>query len=240
MTLAELCDPFFLYLCKINRAARKGGIFEYAKIRNEIQGILQDMARTAAADPRLGDQFTRMERPLIFFADSMIAEGALPFAAEWNEKRLAFERNELAGDEKFFDLLDETLADPGEQATERLTVFYICLGLGFSGWYANKPEHLQRKMMEISARIPHLLGAHEAARICPEAYESLNTSNLIEPPGQKLAGIGIALAGLCVVLFLTNMYLYRWSSNDLVERLDRILSQRAQPSHSAEPLPPTR
>ena len=36
----------------------------------------------------------------------MISESSLPFAAQWNQNRLAYERNELAGDEKFFDLLE--------------------------------------------------------------------------------------------------------------------------------------
>ena len=58
--------------------------------------------------------------PLIFFVDSLISESTLPFAAEWNRKRLAYERNELAGDEKFFDFLDETLAEKGPDADERL------------------------------------------------------------------------------------------------------------------------
>ena len=37
------------------------------------------------------------------------SESTLPFAAQWNQNRLAYERNELAGDEKFFDLLEETI-----------------------------------------------------------------------------------------------------------------------------------
>ncbi|MFH0879228.1 MAG: hypothetical protein V2A34_05910, partial [Lentisphaerota bacterium] len=100
-------------------------------------------------------------------------------------------------------------------------------GLGFTGWYAGKKDYLQRKMMEISSRIPSLIGVDETARICPEAYDHLDTSNLIEPPGKKMLGIGIALAGLCVVLFLTNLYLYRWTSEDLVRHLKLIVSQPA-------------
>jgi len=227
MNLSELCEPIFLYLCRLNRAARKGGVFEYNRVRSEVGAIFKDMAQTASLDPRLSDQYSRIELVLLFFIDSMISESAMPFAGEWNKNRMAFERNELAGDEKFFDLLDETLADPSEQAAERLAVFYACLGLGFTGWYAGKPEHIQRKMLEISARIPSLIGIDETARICPEAYQNVNTSNLIEPPGKKLLGIVIALVILVIVLFLANLYLYRWNSDDLKEQLVNIELQRS-------------
>jgi cytochrome bd-type quinol oxidase subunit 1 len=44
-------------------------------------------------------------------------------------------QRQLAGDEKFFDLLEETLNDSSEDASERLAVYYTCLGLGFMGMY---------------------------------------------------------------------------------------------------------
>jgi len=227
MTLSQLSEPLFLYVCRLNRSARKGGVFQYNRVRSEIVAIFKDMSKTAALDPRLSEQYRKIEPVLLYVMDSILSESALAFAGEWNKNRMAYERNELAGDEKFFDLLDETLADPTEQATERLAVFCTCLGLGFTGFYAGKKEYIQRKMLDISARIPSLIGVDETARICPEAYEYLNTSNLIERPGKKLLGIGIALAGLCVVLFLTNLYLYKRTSEDLVRHLGKIVSSAA-------------
>jgi type VI protein secretion system component VasF len=187
------------------------------------------MTKSASLDPRLSEQYRLIEAPLLFFVDSMIAESSLPFAEEWNRNRMAFERNELAGDEKFFDLLDQTLADPSEQATERLAVFFTCLGLGFTGWYAGNKDYIQRKAMEISARLPPLIGVDAPARLWPDPYAHLDASNLIEPPGKKMLGIGIALAGLCIVLFLTNLYLYRWTSEDLVRHLKQIVSRQPAP-----------
>ena len=225
MTLSELCEPLFVYLCRLNRSARKGGDLEPSRVRSEIKAVFQDIGNAASADPRLSDQYGRVELPLVFFADAIVAESELPFAAEWNKDRLAFEKNELAGDEKFFDLLDETLSDPSEQATERLMIFYTCLGLGFTGWYAGQTEHLQRKMLEMSARIPSLIGVDETRRICPEAYDHVDTSNLIEPPGKKLLGLGIALAGLAAVLVVVNALLFRWTSEDLAGILRQILGR---------------
>ena len=83
--------------------------------------------------------------PIIFFVDSIIAESKLSCAGQWHQDRLAYEQNELAGDEKFFDLLDETLNDPSPEATERLVIYYVCLGIGFTGWYATQPGICGRK-----------------------------------------------------------------------------------------------
>ncbi len=142
----------------------------------------------------------------------MIKESALPWARDWKE--LAFERHEMAGDEKFFDLLEETLKDKSSSANDRLAVYYTCIGLGFTGWYTSQPEYLRRKMKEIAARL-QASGSGQFAdvqRICSDAYEKVDTRDLIEPPGTKLLGIAIVLVGLIVVLFFTYAFLYHDSA----------------------------
>jgi len=219
MTLLELCEPLFQYVCRLNRSGRKGGSFEPARVRSEIEGILEDMRSKSSAEGNLVSQFDKIEMPLLFFIDFMIKESNLSFARQWQE--MAYERNELAGDEKFFDLLDETLADPSQSATERLAVFYICLGLGFTGWYTGQPEYLRKKQLEISARIRTQMDVDDGARICPEAYENVDTSDLVQPPGMKLMGIALALVGMIIVTFVANFLLYRTTASGLQASLKK-------------------
>jgi len=224
MTLLELCEPLFLYICRLNRSARKGAGASLSRVRSEITALLEDMrAKAGRDDVRLTPQYEKIELVLLFFVDFMIKESTLPFARDWQE--LAYERNELAGDEKFFDLLDQTLAEKGKDADERLAVFHTCMGLGFTGWYSDQPEYIREKMMECSTRARHLMDADEMARICPEAYEHVDASNLIEPPGKTLAGIGIALAGLIVTLFVTNIFLFRSASQELIAALRKVIER---------------
>ena len=222
MTLDEACEPLFQYICRLNRSARKGGSIDYAILRSEIKGLLAEV-KNRAAENQLADQYNKIEMPLMFFVDSMIAESHLGTAPEWNENRLAYEHSELAGDEKFYDLLGETLADTTEAATERLVVFYTCIGLGFMGWYAGQPDYLKQKMREIGARIRGRALTDKNARICDEAYRHMDTRNLIEPPGKKLIGIVIALIGLVITLFVTNMVLYRQASKELTKSLSTVI-----------------
>jgi len=228
MTLLELCEPLFLYVCRLNRSARKGGSHEYSHVRGEIKALLEDMKSKKAAEANLLTQYEKIEEVLIFFVDSMIAESNLPFAHEWHENRLAYERKELAGDEKFFDLLEESLNDSSKAATERLAVFYTCMGLGFAGFYAGQPEYLRRKMLDCKARIREMMDVDEFSRICPEAYEHVDTSNLVEPPGKKLLGIAIALVGSIIVLFVANLLLFKSASKDLGKALETIINPPAQ------------
>src|SRR6185295_4922356 len=163
MTLLELCEPLFQYVCRLNRSARKGVRPELSVVRTEIKTILADMKSKAASDRSLVTQYDKIELPLVFFVDFMVKECAGSAARQWQD--LGAERKELAGDERFFDLLDETLKEPGEAAAERLAIFYVCMGLGFTGWYTGQPEFLRRKMLEISARIRAMMDTDSSVRI---------------------------------------------------------------------------
>jgi len=219
MTLLDLSEPLFQYICRLNRSARKGGNYEMTQVQADIKGMLAE-GKSKSVGENLSDQWDKIELPLIFFCDFMIKESALPWAREWKE--LAFEHQEMAGDEKFFDLLEETLKDKSPAANQRLAVFYTCIGLGFTGWYTGQPEYLRRKMKEIAARLQAGGQIADAARICADAYEKVDSRDLIEPPGTKLIGIGIALLGLIFVLFFVYGFLYRDSANRLTTALKTV------------------
>lgn len=248
--LLELCEPFFQYLCRLNRAGRlaaasgntpvsgatalftksaEGGFaaagprpmaMGAAAARSEILRILQDMARKASGDYRLSEQVRQVELPLKFFADSHIAESRLPFAAEWNNNRLAYDHNELAGDEKFFDIIEETLRDKSAEASERLAVYFQCLGLGFTGAFPNQVELLRKYMNDIAPRIQHLMDRDHLAQVCPEAYRGVDTTNLIPPESNNLVIVGILFGCFLVAAFVAFFTLYSQASRSLKTALE--------------------
>jgi type VI protein secretion system component VasF len=246
MTLLELTEPLFQYICRLNRVARKatgpgssgdtaiftktaaamprGANLEYGVVRAEIKAIFDEMQQKSARDYRLGAQMQKMELPLLFFVDSLISESGLNFAAKWNQNRLAYERNELAGDEKFFDLLDEDLKDNSEESSERLAVFYLCLGLGFSGIYFKQPEYLRKTMFSIAPRIKRWIDADEAARMCPDTYENVDSRDLTEPPSQKVLILSMVFLSLIVASIITYFVLYGIYKKELNESLTKILT----------------
>jgi type IV/VI secretion system ImpK/VasF family protein len=232
--LIDLCEPLFQAVCRLNRMGRKGSSTDYPTARSEILTLFERMQQSAKGDLALSEQFRRVEMPLIFFVDSMIAESTLRFAAEWNRNRLAYERNELAGDEKFFDLLDETLKETREGADERLAVFYTCMGLGFSGWYSGQPEYLRKKMMEIAPRVRTYVDADETGLITPDSYQHTNTMNLPMPMAASLVPLLIILGGLFLVVGGVNIYSFRSASKELNAALDAI-AERGPERAAANP-----
>ena len=228
MTLLELCEPLFQYVCRLRRSARMGRTMEMNDVRNDIVSTFSQMKEAAGNDHELLTQYEKIELALIFFTDFMIKESNLPFAYDWVE--LGRDRNELAGDEKFFDLLDADLADPSDSATQRLVVFYTCLGLGFTGVYTGQTESIQRLISQISARISGLMDADKKSHICSEAYENVDTRDFVEPPGAKLLGIGITLAALIIVWAVAYCFLFKWTSDDLAKSIDIITEQQKSSS----------
>jgi type VI secretion system protein ImpK len=245
MTLLELTEPLFQYVCRLNRLARKSGVvptgetafftkhpgagasparpsLDYAVVRGDIKAILEDMQQKADKDVRLAGQLKKVELPLLFCVDSLISESALAFASEWNKNRLAYERNELAGDEKFFDLLEADLKDSSDEASERLAVFYVCCGLGFTGIYFKQPELLRKNMLTIAPRIRRWLDADESARICLDAYEGVDTRDLTERPSRKLMLVGIIFICFTVAALISYIVLYHESSSALNRSFDVI------------------
>jgi len=226
MTILELCEPLFRKICLLNRLGRKGGgSLDYEPLRLEIEELFSQARQVSQDDAELRLQWQKLELPLIFFVDSMISESGLALASVWNRNRIAYERKELAGDEKFFDELDETLKDPSDEATQRLQVFYTCIGLGFAGWYAGQPEYLRGKMLDISQRIRSAMETDKSARICPEAYQNVDIRDLIQAPGLRLGGIAIVFAGLCLLVTIVEIYLFRAASLTLTDSLSAIVGQ---------------
>ena len=231
-SLVDICEPLFQYVCMLNRIARNPGgeSMAYDALRKVIDGMFKEMEEYVADDLRLEAQFGKVKMALIFFVDSMIAESRLSLAPTWNKRRIAYEMDELAGDEKFFDLLDETLKETGREAEERLAIYYTCLGLGFTGWYTGQNEYLRKKMLDVGQRVPReLLDTQHTAKVCPEAYDYLDTRNLVEPPGLKLATIGVVFAGCLLIAMAVNFYLFYDATTGLSTSLKEILKHDLLP-----------
>ena len=120
-------------------------------------------------DGRLKREFQKIEQPLVFFIDYTVKEGHFPFRDQWTE--IARDYNELSGDEKFFDLLSESLDDP--DSSEQLMMFYLFMGLGFDGCHVDDREYVQRRMKVCAARIQLPAKSEE---------ETLSSADIDEPP----------------------------------------------------------
>jgi len=211
MTLVEICEPLFQYVCRLNRLGRKGGRVDFGVVRGELKAIFQEMKAKAEQSPGMIGPYNEVEQVLVFFTDSMILNSQLK--GGW--KPISHERGELGFEEKFWDLLEEALKDPGDSATQRLAVFYTCIGLGFTGLYTGQPDYIRRKMLEISARMRGMIDADQSARICPDAYEGVDTRNLTQPPNRSLIGLMLVVLVLVATVLVAYVQLFRQAGENL-------------------------
>jgi type VI protein secretion system component VasF len=225
MKLLESYEGLFQYICRLNRASKGQTHPEYSRVRSEIKGLFDDISRGAASDPALSSQVKQLEEPMIFFVDNMIATSRLNFAPQWASKRLAAERNELAGDERFFvDFLEKDLVNTSPEAAERLAIYYVCLGLGFSGMYQGQPEQIRRYMDQIFPRIRQWLDS-ERSKITEQAYLCTDTRELTEPPNDKIALMAVAFVFLILCVVAICYGLYYKASSDLTDSVNQIIRQ---------------
>ena len=225
MKLLELYEELFQYICRLNRISKTPKHPEYLLVRDEVKTLLNKAASAAASDGRLQDQVRRMELPMIFFLDNIICTSRLQFASQWGQNRLAKDRNELAGDEIFFELLDQDLKDTTEEAAERLAVYYVCLGLGFTGMYQGQPEQLRSYMDKIFPRVRQWIDSDPRSKISEEAYKHTNTTVLTEPPSKKILLVAMAFIFLSLSVLVLYYGLYAHAVNDLDNSVDFITEQ---------------
>ncbi len=225
MKLLELYEALFQYVCRLNRAAKVEAQPDYARVRSEVNTLLADIQRGAATDVRMSNQVKQLDLPMIFFVDNLICTSRLKFAAQWAQNRLARDRNELAGDERFFDFLQTDLADPGEEAKERLAVYYTCLCLGFNGMYQAQPDQIRRYAEQIFPRISEWLDRDPRTKISEEAYRSTDTRILTEPPSSKIILVAILFLFLCLSVLTVYYGLYIKASSDLTKSVEQIIHQ---------------
>ncbi len=228
MKLLELYEDIFQYVCRLNRVAKTQVQPEFSRIRFEIKDLLERPGREALSEVRLASQVKRLELPMLFFMDNLICTSRLKFAPQWAEKRLASERNELAGDERFFDLLEQDLADTSEEAAERLAVYYVCLGLGFTGMYQAQPDKIRAYTEQIFPRVRHWIDNDPRTKISEEAYQHTDTRVLTEPPGRKMIVVVIVFVFFSLSALTIYYGLYAKSVGELKRSTGAIMEHAGE------------
>ena len=238
MKALDLYEPVFQYVTYLNRHARNGVPFAFAQVRGEILTRLAAVEKRAEEDAALRDHVRELKAPMNYFIDHMIAQNqSLPFAQRWLKECLGFREDGLAGDEAFFDYLNEALRQPPSQPlAERLLVYYTCLGLGFEGFFFSKPEKLKEYMRSLTPAVRQWLVEDTVDHLVPQAYQYTDRRSFTRPPRVRKA---LILAGV-LALLLAGIPLYVWIARDLVEQVSqqehmREINESAQTPWKSEP-----
>jgi type VI secretion system protein ImpK len=167
-TLAEACAPIFLYLTTFRRNSAASTLTIEA-LRSALVREFEKVRRICDEDFKLRPLFERAEYALVAAADQVILASSWPQKAGWSVQLLESHLFKTAeGGKKFFRVVDEVLADPGEGAVEIAEVLFACMALGFQGELLGEPRELERRRRQLyeKARLPGKMGD----KLTPEAY----------------------------------------------------------------------
>ena len=150
-----------------------------------------------------------------------VPPAAASFAADAREAGA-----ELAGDERFFvDFMDRDMTDPSAEAAERLAIYYVCLGLGFSGMYQGQPEKIRDYMEKIFPRIRQWMDSDPRSKISDQAYGCTDTRILTEPPSDKILLVVVAFVFFSLAVLVISYGLYFRGSAELKSSVGQIIHQ---------------
>lgn len=223
MNLLQLCEPTFLYICRVNRIFRNGGRLDLATVQADIADLRESIQATLIQQSNeLSEQFESIELAYIYFIDSMLVAAGL---AEWNTCRIAVDEfNRRAGDNEFFDFLYDVESDTGDDADAKLAFFYCCIGLGYTGMYEDNIDQLHDIMRRLEPRVRKHMDRDLLSKITPEAYAH-NLEFVVTPDNvPRYFGLLLLATGTVIAILITVVYLYFDAFSGLSEVLSNIIS----------------
>jgi type IV/VI secretion system ImpK/VasF family protein len=223
--LLDLYEPLFQKVCELRRLGPRG-LESFVTARARIKDLLAEIKASASKAAHLAEQTSKLERAVVFFVDGRLITSEVPFVQQWRTNLLAVHLygNQAGGNVEFFRMLAKDLEDQSSAATERLAVYWVCLGLGFRGPYKNDLKAFEALLDKLQSRIERL-GIMETdlkARICKDAY-FCDTRN-VQGEREKFRMIlwGLVFVGFLVCIYLVNREVFKSAARDLVGSVDEI------------------
>jgi hypothetical protein len=227
--LLELTEPIMQWLCRVNRLVRRGAALDFAQARGEVRSLLADARSRATREAGVLPAFEMIEPVLIVFVDAHVRSMRPGFAALW--KPLATERGVVASAGMLEALIEQTLAQGAENLQEqRLALLGQMLAMGMPGLNATAAQsggvtpaqRTSQLLAQITARVGEMAQVDRTVKVCPEAYEGVDSRVLTQPPARSLMKIGIVLVGMLIVVAAAYFQLFARSSKELRATLSGI------------------
>ncbi|MFI4896340.1 MAG: DotU family type IV/VI secretion system protein [Phycisphaerales bacterium JB059] len=211
-SLPELCEPLFQYVCRLSRSSRKGVALDPGLVRSDVRALMGELSSRARAESGMSALADEVRVPLALFVDETVRHCVSGAEASWRSLADELEGFEVESS-RFFTSMEDALGDMSQGGLQRVEVLQTCLGLGYRG--GRTPGEIASLIERGAERLSGRMDADPSARVCPEAYDHVDTSDLIQPAGRSVLGIGIALVTLIVVVAVGNAIIYKTASGEL-------------------------
>lgn len=186
LVLTEGCWPVFEFIINFTRQAQLRTVGTTEQVRYEALSALrdaEDLVRNDAATERVWN--SHVKPLLVYFLDYRMLNTDWPGRNEWFDHLFETDRTILdhassEGGELFFRDCDELqkeyeLAErrdrkDKDELAEVLSLYFVCLRLGFKGMYHDRPQELADYTRRLFTRLPAYASTRDR-EMFPQAYK---------------------------------------------------------------------
>ncbi len=223
--LTEACWPVFEYLANFHRQIKYGSVPEPDKVRYEALSALRDAEDLARNDPvteRLWEE--RVKAIMVYALDYCMLNTDWEGRGYWYDNPFETDPTilnhaESLGGEEFFRECDEIQREYDQaerrerrdrhELAELLSLYFICLRLGFQGQFHDRPQELADYTRRLFARLP-AYARTRSSQYFPDTYNHNEELKVNYNLGTTLTVV-LATFALIIALWLGASQ-WAWSS----------------------------
>jgi type IV/VI secretion system ImpK/VasF family protein len=217
-SLIEACSPFFLYLTTFRRNAASSEQ-DVQSLRAALNHELDKVHARCEGNLALETLYEKARYPLVVAADQVVLTSPWAHRAGWSMQLFESQLfGSLQGGKKFFEIMDQVLADPTEDGVQMAEMLFHCMAIGFQGELRGNKEELTRRRRQLfeKARLPDKVGDS----LAPDAYgRNSAKSTLVLPTVGILRFVAVAIAVIVFTLLLGNAITHL-TNDKLITQID--------------------
>lgn len=218
--LQDACASFFLFLATFRRNTKTSKM-DLAELRAGLGRELDRVQAACVRDQDLAPVWERVRYALVTTADQVILSSPWAHRAAWSMQLQEAEvYGTREGGQRFFQLVEQALADTSSEGALLSQILFHCMGLGFQGELRNDRAELQRLRQRLfeKAQLP----GQVAGLLTPDAYDRNSNKSTL-----KLPTVGIfrlVLVGVAAVVFalIAGNTVTAWTNRTINEGIDKI------------------
>lgn len=220
LVITTACWPVFEFVTNFARQVKHGSAPQPDQVRYEALSAMRDAEELARDDPtaeRLWED--RVKPMMVFLVDYKMINSQWEGPEYWANNPFETDPQVLnhaqaTGGEDFFRDCDEIqreyeLAERRERRDrhelgELLSLYFVCLRLGFKGQYHDRPQELADYARRLWSRLPASATTRDKSRMFPDAYEHTQEVKVNYNLGLSLSVVAITFSiiiGLSVLAF---------------------------------------
>ncbi len=215
LKLTTACWPIFEYVTNFVRQVKYGTVREAQQARYEALSALRDAEDQARNDP-VGERAwdDRIKAMLVYLLDYKMINTEWEGSNYWfhnpfeTDPKVLNHPQALGGEEFFracddlqreYELAERRDRRDKDELAEQLSLYFICLRLGFKGQFHDRPQELADYTRRLFTRLP-AYATTRAKEMFPEAYRHNQELKVNYSLGLSL---GVVLVTFAVIIVLS-------------------------------------